>query len=156
MTINNTWAYNQNDHSYKSSQFLIRSLVEVASRGGNFLLNVGPGPDGTIQPEFQERLRAIGNWLAVNGDSIYGTMYGPIQGISAIRTTAKRDTIFIHVFDWPSTAFEVSGLKRKVVSAHLLATGQSLSFRQSETGLQVDLPSRAPDENVSVLALRTL
>ena len=58
MTINNTWAYNANDHEFKSAQFLIRSLVEVASRGGNFLLNVGPQPDGQIQPEFQERLRS--------------------------------------------------------------------------------------------------
>src|SRR5277367_2433377 len=90
MTINNTWAYNMHDHDYKSAQFLIRGLVEVVSRGGNFLLNVGPQPDGVIQPEFQERLRAIGDWLAVNGDSIYGTTNGPVQGISSIRTTAKR------------------------------------------------------------------
>jgi alpha-L-fucosidase len=80
---------------------LIRSLVEVASRGGNFLLNVGPQPDGVIQPEFQERLRAIGSWLSVNGESIYGTTYGPVQGVSSIRTTAKKDKIFAHVFDWP-------------------------------------------------------
>ena len=70
MTINNTLAYNSHDHEYKSAQMLIRSLVEVASRGGNFQLNVGPQPDGLIQPEFQERLRAIGNWLSVNGESM--------------------------------------------------------------------------------------
>jgi alpha-L-fucosidase len=70
MTINSTWAYNSHDHEYKSSQMLIRSLVEVASRGGKFLLNVGPQPDGVIEPEFQERLRAIGSWLSVNGESI--------------------------------------------------------------------------------------
>ena len=156
MTINETWAYNKNDHAYKSAQYLIRALVEVASRGGNFLLNVGPQPDGTIQPEFQERLRAIGDWLAVNGDSIYGTSYGPIQGVNAIRTTAKRETIFVHVFDWPTTTLDLSGLNKKVISAHLLATGQPLKFRQSETGVQVDLPSQAPDPNVSVIAFRTL
>jgi len=156
MTINNTWAYNMHDHEYKSSQYLIRALVEVASRGGNFLLNVGPQPDGVIQPEFQERLRAVGDWLTVNGESIYGTSYGPVQGMSAARTTAKGKTVFVHVFDWPSSVFEVRGVEAKVMSARLLATGQPLNFRQSEEKLQIDLPAQAPDPNVSVLALRTL
>ena len=102
MTINNTWAYNKNDHDFKSEQTLIRSLVEVASRGGNFLLNVGPQPDGQIQPEFQQRLRAIGDWLTLNGDSIYGTTYGPVQGVAGLRTTAKGKSIYLHIFDWPA------------------------------------------------------
>jgi alpha-L-fucosidase len=155
MTINNTWAYNKNDQDYKSSEFLIRALVEVASRGGNFLLNVGPQPDGVIQPEFQERLKAVGTWLSVNADSIYGTSYGPIQGATTFRTTAKRDTVFLHLFDWPTT-LDVQGLNKKVLDAHLLATGQPLQFRQTESGLQIDLPAKAPDMNVSVVALRTL
>ena len=154
MTINNTWAYNTHDHEYKSAQMLIRSLVEVASRGGNFLLNVGPQPDGVIQPEFQDRLRAIGDWLAVNGDSIYGTTYGPIQGVPSIRVTAKKEKIFIHVFEWPSVPLEINGLQTKVLSAYLLANGQPLKIRQSEGKLQVELPSQGPDPNVSVIALR--
>jgi alpha-L-fucosidase len=156
MTINNTWAYNEHDHNYKSAQFLIRGLVEVASRGGNFLLNVGPQPDGVIQPEFQQRLRAIGDWLSVNGDSIYGTTYGPIQGVSSLRTTVKRETVYVHVFDWPSSPLQIQGLNAKVVSARLLANGEAVKFRQSEQSLQIDLPSQAPDPNVSVIALRTL
>ena len=156
MTINNTWAYNMHDREFKSAQFLIRGLVEVASRGGNFLLNVGPQPDGIIQPEFQERLRAIGDWLSVNGDSIYGTTYGPVQGMVSARTTAKDKRVFVHVFDWPSSAFVIEGLDAKVISAHLLATGQPLTFRQTEGKLQIDLPSHAPDPNVSTLAVNTL
>ena len=156
MTINDTWAYNMHDHNYKSSQTLIRGLVEVASRGGNFLLNVGPQPDGEIQPEFQERLRAIGDWMAVNGDSIYGTTYGPVQGVKGIRTTAKSDKVYVSIFDWPSTPLQVPELKKKVLSAHLLATGQPLKFSQSEAGVQIDLPAQAPDANASVIALRTL
>ncbi len=156
MTINDTWAYNKNDHNYKSSEFLIRSLVEVASRGGNFLLNVGPQPDGVIQPEFQQRLRAIGDWLAINGDSIYGTTYGPVQGMKSIRTTAKDSTIFVHVFDWPTVPLELGEIDPKILSAHLIANGQPLKFRQTEAGVQIDLPPQAPDANVSVIALRTL
>ncbi len=156
MTINNTWAYNQNDHEYKSSQTLIRSLVEVASRGGNFLLNVGPQPDGTIQPEFQERLRAIGAWLTVNGEAIYETTYGPVQGMPSFRTTAKGKSVFVHVFDWPSAALEVPGLEAKVISARLLAGGKPLTFRQTEGKLQIDVPAQAPDPDASVIALKTL
>jgi alpha-L-fucosidase len=156
MTINDTWAYNMHDLKYKSADFLVRSLVEVASRGGNFLLNVGPQPDGIIQPEFQERLRAIGDWLAVNGDSIYGTTYGPVQGVERLRTTAKGSRIFVHVFNWPASAVELIGIDPKVLSAHLLATGQPLKFTQTEGKLRIDLPAQAPDANVSVIALRTL
>jgi Alpha-L-fucosidase len=156
MTINNTWAYNTNDHEFKSAQFLIRSLVEVASRGGNFLLNVGPQPNGQIQPEFQERLRAIGEWLSVNSDSIYGTTYGPIQGLPAIRTTAKSNRIFIHVFDWPSSSLELGDVKVKVLSARLLTTGQNLKVTQTEDKLKIELPERAPDPNVSTISLVTL
>ena len=156
MTINETWAYNMHDHNYKSAQFLIRALVEVASRGGNFLLNVGPQPDGVIQPEFQERLRAIGDWLAVNGESIYGTTYGPIQGVNSLRTTTKRETIYVHIFDWPSSSLQIPGLTAKIVGAHLLANGQPVKFRQTEQNLEIELPSQAPDPNVSVIAMKTL
>jgi alpha-L-fucosidase len=156
MTINNTWAYNVHDREFKSAQFLIRGLVEVASRGGNFLLNVGPQPDGLIQPEFQERLRAIGDWLSVNGDAIYGTTYGPIQGQPSLRTTAKENKVFIHVFEWPGAALEVSGLAAKVISGRVLATGQSLKFSQSENKLRIELPPHMPDPNVSTIALTTL
>jgi alpha-L-fucosidase len=155
MTINNQWAYNENDHDFKSAQFLIRGLVEVASRGGNFLLNVGPRPDGTIQPEFQERLRAIGNWLSVNGDSIYGTTYGPVQGVASIRTTAKDNKIFVHVFEWPAGSLEVSGIKPRAISARLLATGQAVKFTQTEQSLKLELPRQMPDANVSTIALMT-
>ena len=155
MTINNTWAYNKNDHEYKSAQTLIRGLVEVASRGGNFLLNVGPQPDGQIQPEFQQRLRAIGDWLTLNGDSIYGSTYGPVQGVPGLRTTASGKSIYVHVFDWPASVFEIAGIDARVLSARLLASGQPLTFRQSEGKLQIDLPVQAPDSNVSVIALKT-
>lgn len=153
MTINNTWAYNKNDHNYKSARTLIRSLVEVASRGGNFLLNVGPQPDGQIQPEFQERLRAIGAWLTLNGDAIYGTTYGPVQNVAGLRTTANAKTIYVHLFDWTPPSCTLTGIDTRVMTARLLASGMPLKFRQSERKLEIDLPQAAPDPDVSVIAL---
>lgn len=153
MTINDTWAYNKNDHNFKSPRTLIRSLVEVASRGGNFLLNVGPQPDGQIQPEFQERLKAIGAWLTLNGDSIYGTTYGPVQNVQGLRTTAGPKTIYIHLFDWTPPLCAVSGIDARVVSARILANGTPLKFRQTEAKLEIEIPSSAPDSDVSVIAL---
>ena len=155
MTINNFWAYNKNDRDFKSATQLIRTLVEVASKGGNLLLNVGPTPEGTIQPEFQERLLAIGAWLKVNGESIYGTTYGPWQNLAFGKTTAKGNTIYLHVFDWPKGKLVVNGAKAGIVGVRLLATGKSLPFTQEGERLAITVPAGAPDAHVSVLALRT-
>jgi alpha-L-fucosidase len=155
MTINNTWAYNKNDRNFKSSQHLIRTLVEVASRGGNFLLNVGPQPDGIIQPEFATRLQGIGKWMDHNSESIHGTTYGPVQGLPSVRTTAKGHDVFVHVFDWPAAALELTAENLpKFASATLLATGRSLEFHQEDRRLTLKLPAQAPDPDVSVIAMR--
>jgi alpha-L-fucosidase len=93
----------------------------------------------------------------VNGDSIHGTTYGPVQGIASLRTTAKANRVFVHVFEWPAAAqLELIGLDAKVIGAHLLATGQALRFRQDATKLQIDIASNAPDPNVSTIVLNTL
>jgi len=153
MTINDTWAYNKNDHHYKSARTLIRALVEVASRGGNLLLNVGPQPDGQIQPEFQDRLKAIGAWLTLNGDSIYGTTYGPVQNVDGLRTTAGPKAIYVHIFNWTPPLCTLRGIDARVLSARLLANGAPLTFRQTERKLDIDIPQSAPDQDVSVIAL---
>jgi len=79
-----------------------------------------------------------------------------VQDVGSIRTTTKRETIFVHVFDWPSSALEVNGLEAKVISAHMLANGQPLKFQQAEGKLLIHVPSKAPDPDVTVIALRTL
>ncbi len=155
MTINGTWAYNQFDQEFKSATKLIQSLVEVASKGGNLLLNVGPTPAGTIQPEFQDRLQIVGEWLRVNGDAIYGSTYGPLQNLPFGKMTAKGKTLYLHVFDWPQQELKLDGLQTRVTEVKLLAGGASLKFNQKGNHLQIEIPSQAPDPHVSVLALKT-
>lgn len=155
MTINNTWAYNKNDRAFKSAKDLIRTLVEVASRGGNFLLNVGPQPDGQIQPEFVERLQAIGKWMDRNGDSIYGTTYGPVQGHAAVRTTARNSDVFVHVMEWPGSPLDLSVTNLpKFRSASVLSTGEAVEFHQANDRLILNLPPQSPDPVVTVIRLR--
>jgi len=153
MTINDTWAYNQHDRNFKSSTQLIRTLVEVASKGGNLLLNVGPTPGGNIQPEFQERLLALGEWLKLNGEAIYGTTYGPWQNLPFGKSTAKGKTIYLHVFDWPKGSLEFDTGDRRVTGVKLLATKEPMRFTQSGSRLTISVPSEPPDARVSVLAL---
>jgi alpha-L-fucosidase len=153
MTINHTWAYNKNDRDFKSAKDLVRTLIEVASRGGNFLLDVGPEPDGTIQPEFQDRLRAMGRWLQVNGEAIYGTTYGPLQTLSFARTTSEGSNIYLHVFDWNPNQLVVANFPGKVASISLLANGRSISYKQSSGTLTIDTHSITPDPYATVFKI---
>ena len=128
----------------------------MASKGGNFLLDVGPTPEGTIQPEFVERLQAMGEWMKVNGDSIYGTTYGPWQNLPFGKTTAKGKAIYLHVFDWPSKPeLELPAITSRVSRVTLLATGHKIRFKQKNDRLLMTVPSMAPDPNDSVLQIDT-
>ena len=156
MTINGTWAYNMNDRNFKSTEHLIRTLADVASKGGNFLLNVGPTPEGTIQPEFQERLRGIGRWMKKNSDSIYGTTFGPLQDLPYGRTTAKGNMVYLHIFDWPAgEELEVPNLKARVIDVRMLDGGKRLQFTPTASGLTIKVPAQAPDPADTVLAIKT-
>jgi len=154
MTINETWAYNKNDRNFKSTTQLIRMLIDVASKGGNFLLNIGPTPEGTIQPEFEERLHGIGQWLKANGEATYETMYGPLQNLPYGRTTVKGRTIYLHLFDWPQGRLQVPGLDGKVESVRLLASGAAVKFTQAGGVLSIDLAQARRDPHATVLAIR--
>jgi alpha-L-fucosidase len=147
-TINDTWGFKSNDHNWKSKQDLIRKLVDIVSKGGNYLLNVGPTAEGIIPQPSVERLEAMGRWLEVNGEAIYGTRPGPIQGIPWCRSTKKGSTVYLHVLDWPAGGkIEVPGVAPK--SAKLLAGGAVLAV----SGSEVQGPGKAPDADATVIAL---
>jgi alpha-L-fucosidase len=154
MTMNETWAYNPSDRNFKPVEKLIRTLVEVSSRGGNFLLNVGPTPDGTFPPEAEERLQGIGDWMRVNGEAIHGTTYGPLQNLPFGRTTAKDRMIYLHLFDRGEGKLELRRVPGSVAAVTLLDGRRACRFEQAGDRLQVDLPSGPPSSAVEALAIQ--
>jgi len=122
MPMSSTWAYKSYVHDWKSSKVLIRNLVDIASKGGNYLLNVGPTAEGLIPEASVDRLNAIGKWMAVNGESIYGTTANPIGEVPWGRCTAKGNKLYMHIFDWPKYCqLVVPVAKEKIKKAYLLA-----------------------------------
>lgn len=157
MTMNDTWGFKKNDRNWKSTEELVLKLVDIASKGGNFLLNVGPTAEGLIPEPSVERLQAIGRWLSVNGDSIYGTAASPFRKLRWGRCTAKPDKLYLHVFDWPQDGkLKVPGLKNKVKKAYLLADKRQTKLttaREDEANLVISVPAEAPDPIDSVIVL---
>ncbi|HEU5316007.1 MAG TPA: alpha-L-fucosidase [Chloroflexota bacterium] len=154
-TINHTWGFKHYDEEWKSRDDLIRKLADIASKNGNYLLNVGPTAEGVIPQPSVERLEQMGAWLQKNGESIYGTKAGPVQDLGWARTTAKDDTVYLHVFEWPAGGrIDVPALARPIASARLLQDGSDLKVTASDGGTTVQGPSTAPDTADSVIALR--
>lgn len=154
MTINDSWAYRPKDRNFKSPDAIIRALIEVISRGGNLLLDVGPQPDGQIQPEFAERLNAVGAWSRHNAAAIYGSTYGPIQGQQAYRTTAHAASTFVFVMDETATEVIVSPINRPVHQARLVSNGKPLAFHPSGKGIRIPLDKSLWASGIPVLELR--
>ena len=156
MTINRTWGFKKEDVGWKSTKELLQNLIDIASKGGNYLLNVGPTAEGLIPEACIERLEQMGAWLDKNGESIYGSSASPFPKIPWGRCTTKKTdngtTLYLHVFDWPKDGkLLVPGLKNKLVSAQLLIGGASLAFEPTENGPLLTLPIQAPDAIASVI-----
>lgn len=162
MTMNDHWGYNKNDHHWKSTEDLVRKLVDIASKGGNFLLNVGPTAEGVFPAPCVERLAAMGRWMKVNGESIYGTAASPFDALPFGRCTVKRlpsgdSDLYLHVFHWPADGkLVVPALDNTVKKAWLLAdpSGPLLAAARAGTDVMVTLPAAPPDPIDSVVVLR--
>ncbi len=143
-TINGAWGYNKNDKKIKSARDLIHYLVRSAGHGANFLLNVGPKPDGTIQSEFTGRLAEMGRWLRTTGDSIYGTRGGPVAPRAWGVSTQSKTQVFLHVLEWPDELLPVpaAGLGR---NPRFLATGAAVKTTVVDDHVILHLPVAARD-----------
>lgn len=155
LTINQSWGFNITDKRFKSTRELIGYLVRAAGNDANLLLNVGPRPDGTIQPEAVERLRGLGEWLRTYGASVYRTRGGPVPPRPWGVTTRRGDTVFVHVLDWPDRILSLPYFGARVMRASMLSNGERVGVAQSESGVTLTLPLAAPNELDRVIVLET-
>ncbi len=162
MTINDTWGYKSYDTNFKSTEKLLRNLIDIASKGGNYLLNVGPDATGVIPEPEAQRLREMGTWMQVNGEAIYGTTASPFKqqlpwGRCTRKVTWRGTTLYLHVFDWPKDdKLVVPGLKNRVKSVWLLADPhhRPLGAESNADGLTITVPATAPDAISSTVVVK--
>jgi alpha-L-fucosidase len=161
MTMNGTWGYSAHDHAWKSTETLVRNLIDIVSKGGNYLLNVGPTAEGLIPEASVERLKAMGAWMKVNGESIHGSTASPFPkapawGRCTTRALPNGNTrLYLHVFNWPADGkLVVNGLANEALGAKLLALpDQALTATRQGSDLLITVPATAPDATASVIAL---
>jgi alpha-L-fucosidase len=156
MTMNDTWGFKSFDDGWKDTRTLVRTMIDAASKGGNFLLNVGPTSAGEIPPESVARLREMGKWMRDNGESIYATSASPVAAPAWGRYTSKTGRIYAHVFDWPKDhRLALTGLAAAPKAAYLLVDKKPLAVEQTPDGFSVKLPDVAPSSISSVVVIET-
>lgn len=166
MTLNDSWGFQRNDDSWKSPKTIVRNLATCAQGGGNYLLNIGPKPDGSVPDESVRILQNVGQWLDRNGESIYRTERGQFKFGTFADYTRRGNTLYVHVYYWPGhtpaaqwlsffqpqAVAAIGGLKAKVLNAKLLKTGAPVHFEQSDLGVRfTGLPNDPPDDPVTVI-----
>jgi alpha-L-fucosidase len=157
MTMNGSWGY-RDDNKWKSSELLIRNLVDIASKGGNYLLNVGPKPDGTFPEESMIRLKEIGQWMDIHSEAIYGTQASPFGILPWGRCTKKEESgntiLYFSVFEWPEDGMlKVPHIKNQINSAKLLENNTKVSVTESDGNRFLSLSGKAPNKVASVIRL---
>jgi alpha-L-fucosidase len=158
MTMNDTWGWKSYDDNWKDTKTLVRTLIDVASKGGNFLLNVGPTAQGLIPSQSVARLREMGDWMRDNGESIYATSVSPYGQPAWGRYTAKvgGGTVYAHIFDWPRDGkLQLTGVKTPPSRVYLLADKKPLDVTPTDGGFTVQLPGVAPSRIAAVLVLES-
>lgn len=159
MTMNGTWGYRTSDNKWKSTETLIHNLCDIASKGGNYLLNVGPKPDGTFPEQSIQSLKEMGDWMKVNGEAIYATKAGPLQSLAWGRCTKKENAegtvLYLSVFNWPAEGkLLLPGIQNAAANAVLLADKSVWKTENTADGIIIHLPAKAPDAVASVIKLQ--
>jgi len=157
ITLNKHWGYYLGDESFKSPKIIVRNLIDIVSKGGNLLLNVGPTGAGIIPFQSVSRLEIVGKWLELNGDSIYHTKQStlpvPAWGRITLSNKDPQNTIYLHVFNWPKDGKLTLAGVSQLFSAKLLTNSNSLPTRSDSEGLHIKVPAHEPDELCSTIVL---
>jgi alpha-L-fucosidase len=152
-TINNSWGFNLKDANNKSQKELIQYLVKSAGYGANFLLNVGPMPNGKIQPEHVERLKQMGDWLKANGETIYGTKGGPLTPRNWGVTTQKGNKVYVHILNWQDESLMLPKLYKRIGSVKMFLDKTPIKFQESEFGVSLLIPKSKMNEVDTILEI---
>ncbi len=152
-TMNNSWGFNIGDSHYKSTRDLIQYLVQAAGHNANFLLNVGPMPNGKIQPEFVKHLHEVGQWMSRYGEAIYGTRGGPISAHPWGVTTRKGNMVYVHILNWQDSSLLLPSLPEHVKSVHFMKDGRSAEFIENSDGVLIRIPQSARDDDDTIAVL---
>lgn len=154
-TINHSWGFNLKDDKHKSRKELLQYLIKGAGYDANFLLNIGPMPNGKIQPEHIERLKQMGEWLNQYGETIYGTRGGPLTPRDWGVTTQKGNKVYVHVLNWHDESLTFPAWGKKIKTAKLFIDKTPIKFIENEFGITLKLPKAKMDAVDTVIELET-
>jgi alpha-L-fucosidase len=154
MTLNDSWGCQVSDDAWKTPKQVIRNLITCTRDTGNYLLNIGPKPDGSVPAESVRIFSDVGQWIERNGESIYGSDPCQVRRNNYASFTRKGNTLYMHVHFWPGETVAMSGLLTNVKSARLLSTGKPIKFEQDRYRIRfTGLPSAQPDHPLTTIAI---
>jgi alpha-L-fucosidase len=152
-TINGYWGFKYKANKHKSAKSIIKDLIISAGYGSNFLLNVGPMPNGQIQSKHVVTLKEVGDWLRQNGDAIYGTDAGPFPPSDSMVSTMKKNKIFIHFIGSDSKTFEIPNKNLKIESVILLKSKKSIDFSTNSNRIEFSIPNGEIDDIATIIQI---